>query len=73
LLHRQARRLLPAFLFSTGRQPGLVRKGLSMLGPSWESAPLRRMIQTVCFILFCYLFFYVCWPYSAQPDSEASG
>ncbi|MCB1126897.1 MAG: 4Fe-4S binding protein [Verrucomicrobiae bacterium] len=73
LLHRVARKWLPGFLFSTGDKPGGARRGLRRLGPSWESAPLRRVIQTACFVLFCLLLLYVCWPYSVQPDGNASG
>ena len=28
---------------------------------------LRRAVQTACLIIFLLLFFYVCWPYAAQP------
>ncbi len=69
---RFARRILPAALFSdriTGK-PGLVRRVLKWLGPSVHSAPLRRIVQAACFLLFLYLFFYVCWPYSAVPVGE---
>jgi ferredoxin len=27
-------------------------------------------VQTLCFVLFLALFFYVCWPYSAQPAND---
>ncbi len=66
---RVARRVLPAVLFSdlvTGK-PGLVRWSMKRLGPTWASAPVRRAVQGVCLVAFLILFFYVCWPYTAQP------
>lgn len=68
-LLRLAKLVFPAVLFSdriTGK-PGLTRRWLKQLGPSWLSAPLRRASQAACFALFLLLFFYVCWPYSARP------
>jgi hypothetical protein len=68
-LTRGARNILPAFLFSdlvTGK-PGLVRRTMKWLGPTWASAPVRRAIQGLCLVLFLALFFYVCWPYTARP------
>jgi NAD-dependent dihydropyrimidine dehydrogenase PreA subunit len=68
-LTRGARKILPAALFSdlvTGK-PGLVRRTMKWLGPTWASAPVRRAIQGVCLALFLVLFFYVCWPYTARP------
>jgi polyferredoxin len=70
--YRWARKMLPNFLFSTGRRVGLVRKGLKEVGESWHSSPLRRLIQTACFILFCVLFFYTSWPYTAAPVADVS-
>jgi len=70
-LMRLARVSLPESLFAdrvTGK-PGLVRRFLKRLGPSVLSSPLRRLVQAVCFAAFIVLFFYVCWPYSAQPDA----
>lgn len=66
---RLAKRCLPAALFSDRSvgKAGLVRKWLKRLGPTWLSAPVRRVSQAVCFALFLLLFFYVCWPYSATP------
>ena len=71
--YRWVRKILPAFLFSAGRKVGLVRKGLKGVGESWQFSPLRRFMQTACFILFCFLFFYTCWPYSAEPDADVLG
>jgi len=70
LFSRWARRLLPQSLFSdrTTKRRGLIRRILRRLGISWLSAPVRRMVQSVCFIAFLVLFFWVCWPYSAQPE-----
>ncbi len=69
LLVRIAKQILPAALFSdrATAKPGLVRQWLKRLGPSWLSAPVRRVVQTVFFLLFLFLFFYVAWPYSARP------
>ncbi len=63
------RRLLPkAFLSDRGtKKRGLIRRGLRWLGISWLSAPVRRIVQTICFAVFLGLFFWVCWPYNAQP------
>jgi ferredoxin len=47
-------------------QGGRMRRLLGRLGPTWASAPWRRVIQAACLILFALLFFYVCWPYGAQ-------
>jgi ferredoxin len=72
---RAARRVLPASWFAnldTGK-PGVIRKWLKRLGPTWLSSPVRRVIQGVCFVAFLVLFFYVCWPYDAQPDPLAEG
>jgi ferredoxin len=37
---------------------------LRKLGPTWRSAPLRRLIQAACLLLFLDLFFRVAWPYA---------
>lgn len=68
-LYRAARRVLPGSLFSdpVTKRRGLIRRTLRMLGPSWLSAPVRRIVQGLCLILFVVLFFHVCWPYSALP------
>lgn len=70
---RLAKRVFPARLFSdpiTGK-PGWGRKALLRLGPTVISSPMRRVIQTVCFVLFLWLFLYVCWPYGARPAPPA--
>lgn len=64
--------LLPTKLFSdsvTGRL-GWARRTLRWLGPTFVSAPVRRAVQVVCFAIFLWLFFFVCWPYSAAPHAE---
>jgi ferredoxin len=69
LFVRVAQKLLPGWLFAdrlTGK-PGLVRRSLKWLGPSVLSAPFRRVSQAICFVLFLWLFFYVCWPYGSRP------
>jgi NAD-dependent dihydropyrimidine dehydrogenase PreA subunit len=71
-LARAARSIFPATWFadlSTGK-PGLIRRTLKRMGPTWLSAPVRRIIQSVCLIGFLILFFVVCWPYSARPVPE---
>lgn len=45
-----------------------VRKLLRRIGPTMLASPVRRIVQTVCFVLFLWLFFYVCWPYHARPQ-----
>jgi ferredoxin len=68
-LVRLPRWFLPKAFFSEFDRyhPGWLRRILQRIGPTWYSAPLRRVIQAVCFIGFLVLFFYVCWPYSARP------
>ena len=71
-LARGARRVLPSVLFAdlqTGK-PGLIRRCLKWIGPSWLSAPLRRAVQGICLATFLILFFYVCWPYTARPAAS---
>ena len=61
---------MPQAFFSnrTTKQRGLLRRGLRRLGISWLSTPMRRMVQAACFCISLFLFFWVCWPYSAQPN-----
>ncbi len=40
------------------------------IGPTWRAAPLRRIVQASCLILFLYLFFYVAWPYADHFDEH---
>ncbi len=49
------------------RGPRPIRRALRVLGPTWVSSPLRRIIQSVCLAAFLGLFLYVCWPYTARP------
>lgn len=51
---------------ATGK-PGLIRRLLKWLGPSWASSPIRRVVQGLCLLLFLALFFYVAFPYTARP------
>ena len=51
-------------------KPGLIRRLLKRIGPSALSSPVRRLVQTLCLLLFLVLFFYICWPYSAQPAAN---
>lgn len=75
VVSRLARSLLPPSLFSSRqtKQRGRIRRFLRALGPIWYSSPLRRLIQSVCFLLFLWLFFVTCWPYSASPAPVSSG
>ncbi len=43
---------------------------LRKIGPSWQFAPLRRLIQASCLLLYLYLFFFVSWPYAARFSSQ---
>lgn len=72
---RVTRRLVPAsWLADRGTaRPGRIRRGLTWLGPTWRSAPVRRLIQAACLALFLGLFFAVCWPYSARPSRTWPG
>jgi ferredoxin len=65
---RQLRRLTPDRLRSNHekKKRGGLRRGLRRLGISWLASPPRRVVQSVCLIAFLFLFFYVCWPYSAR-------
>jgi len=52
---------------------GPVRRVLRRLGPSWLASPLRRLVQTACFLGFFWLFLYVAWPYTARPAPVLHG
>ncbi len=73
--YRVLQRILPKVFFSSTQTMrfGLLRRMLRKMGPVWTSAPLRRAVQSACFIAFLVLFFYVCWPYSATPASGSPG
>ena len=43
-----------------------LRKVLWMLGPTWLASPIRRIVQSVCFVGFLVFLFYVCWPYGSR-------
>ena len=74
-LYRALAPLLPSGSLSVShpRRVGLIRRWLRKIGPSWQSSPIRRVVQGLCFILFLFLFFYVCWPYRAHPAQVHSG
>ncbi len=55
------------------RPPSRARRLLERLGPTWAASPVRRSVQVVCLVLFLLLFFYICWPYSAQPSARSAG
>ena len=71
-LYRWSRRILPSGLFSdpATKRRGAVRRWLRRCGSSWHSSPIRRLCQGLCFLLFVFLFFYVCWPYTAAPAPD---
>jgi len=75
ILARAARRVLPAKCFSerTTKQRGWFRRFLRWLGPVWLAAPNRRLVQSICFVTFLWLFFVTCWPYSATPARSSTG
>lgn len=70
-LKKLMKAVLPASLFSDRqtKRRGLVRRGLRRLGITWLAAPIRRTSQTICFIAFVGLFFFVTWPYDARPQA----
>ncbi len=63
------KRCTPASLWSDPetKRRGAIRRVLRRLGISWLASPPRRIVQTLCLVLFLFLFFYVCWPYRARP------
>ncbi|MDM4014706.1 4Fe-4S binding protein [Roseiconus lacunae] len=65
---RLLRRLTPGMHSDWNKKKrGRARTLLRKLGISWVASPLRRFSQAICLLLFCWLFFYVCWPYHAKP------
>ncbi len=50
------------------RRGSWLRKTLKQIGPSVVASPLRRAVQLTCLALFLTLLYYVCWPYTAQPQ-----
>jgi hypothetical protein len=75
ILAQAARHMLPARFFSsrTTKQRGWFRRFLRWLGPVWLAAPVRRGVQSICFVTFLWLFFLTCWPYSAMPTRSSTG
>lgn len=49
----------------------VLETALRKLGPSWQAAPVRRTLQTVCLLLYLDLFFRVSWPYAALFAGQA--
>lgn len=74
-LARVALRVLPGCLFSDRhtKTRGVFRRLLRQLGPVWLAAPCRRIVQSICFVAFLWLFFVTCWPYSATPARSWNG
>ena len=64
LFHMRLDHFLP---FVKKSKFGPMRRWLKWLGPTWLSAPVRRVVQGVCLVAFLVLFFHVCWPYTARP------
>lgn len=75
LAYRLAAKALPTTWTSqiTPKKFGRIRIYLRRIGISWQSSPVRRFIQSLCFVIFLTLFFYVCWPYRANPEQIHSG
>lgn len=75
LLRRGAMLLFPESWFSNRhtKHRGRIRRFLRWLGPVWYSSPLRRAVQALCFALFLWQFFWVCWPYNATPAWQSAG
>ena len=44
-----------------------------LLGPTWQAAPVRRVIQTVCLVLFGLLVLWVSWPYGSPEYVKTLG
>lgn len=72
-LGRWLRRFVPAWLQSNRqtKQRGPLRLMLRRLGISWLASPVRRFVQALSLLMFAWLFLVVCWPYTAQPQSES--
>lgn len=70
-LNKRLKRVLPAVLFSDRqtKRRGWVRRGLRGLGITWLAAPVRRVCQSLCFVTFVVLFFFVLWPYDVRPQA----
>jgi len=45
-------------------------KILSLLGPTWRSSPVRRILQSIFLIVFIVFFIYICWPYGSSEYGE---
>ncbi|WP_182868588.1 4Fe-4S binding protein [Rhodopirellula sp. JC639] len=72
LIGRLLRHLVPDAFQSDrmSKQRGVLRKTLRRFGLSWLASPVRRIVQSICLVTFVVLFFYVCWPYDAQPNEQ---
>lgn len=51
---------------------GTLGRLIGWLAPTWRFSPGRRIVQAVCLVAFLVLFLYVCFPYTAVPDFQAS-
>ncbi len=49
---------------------GHLARTLGRLGPTWSASPGRRLVQSVCLLIFTALFFWVCWPYGAREYAQ---
>ena len=38
-------------------------RAMHRLGPTFVASPVRRIVQAIALLLFCGLFFWMCWPY----------
>ncbi|QDT04036.1 Putative electron transport protein YccM [Rubripirellula lacrimiformis] len=75
LLGRVYQRIIPPSLRSDWqtKRRGVLRRGLRRLGISWLASPVRRVIQTVCLLIFLTQFLYVLWPYNSRPVDRDAG
>lgn len=62
---------LPHRRRSDAGPPGLLRRVLAWLGPTWLASPVRRVVQVLGLLAFILLFFYVCWPYGSRHHADA--
>lgn len=54
------------------KPPGKIRRILERIGPTMASSPVRRVIQSLCLVVFLVSFFYICWPYTAKPAAAST-
>ncbi|NLS94977.1 MAG: 4Fe-4S binding protein [Planctomycetaceae bacterium] len=60
------------FSRSPKKTAGTLGRLIGWLAPTWRLSPVRRLVQAVCLLAFLVLFLYVCFPYTAVPNFQAS-